>query len=215
MHARDSQLTGRLRLRHLLESTEAVGEQMDDERERFARLNSDASRPRVVSAFNLFQTPESLADRLVSMLPLTGRLLEPSAGLGRLYRAIRHRSDAHITLVEVAADCCAELYRETESDSACRLVQADFLACDSGRLGLFNGIVMNPPFKMGTDAKHIRHALTMLRPGGKLVSLCAAGPKQRKVLQPLCTEWHDLPQDSFKSEGTRVAAAIVVFDATR
>jgi hypothetical protein len=43
-----------------------------------------------------------------------------------------------------------------------------------------------------------------------LVSLCAAGPKQRKALEPIADEWHDLPAGSFKSEGTNVSAAIVV-----
>lgn len=61
--------------------------------------------------------------------------------------------------------------------------------------------------------KHIAHALTMLAPGGRLVALCAAGPKQRARLQPIASEWIDLPAGSFKSEGTNVSAAIVVFDA--
>lgn len=208
----NSRKTGLLRLRHLMETTEAVGEEMDTERERFQRLASKESAPRVVSAFNLFQTPEPIADRMATMLPLEGRILEPSAGLGRLYRAIRFRSSCHVTLVEMSAACCSELYRETEDDSACRLVQGDFLECTAEGLGTFDGIVMNPPFKMGRDIKHIKHAVTLLNPGGRLVSLCAAGPRQRKHLQPL-GEWIDLPSGSFKSEGTRVDSAIVVIDA--
>jgi 16S rRNA G1207 methylase RsmC len=211
----DSQRKGRLRLRHLLEVTEAAGEEMDAERGRFDRLADPASAPRVVSAFNLFQTPELLAARLVDHLDGFGSILEPSAGLGRIYRAIRAANPgAACTLVEIAADCCAELYRATEGDAAARLVQGDFLACTVERLGLFDAVAMNPPFKMGTDVKHIRHALGFLKPGGRLVTLCADGPKQRAALQPLATSWESLPAGSFKSEGTNVAAALCVIDST-
>lgn len=211
MTARESQRTGRLRLRHLLETTEAIGEDMQTERQRFQRLASPDARPRVVSAFNLFQTPEPLAAQLVSLAPIAGRVLEPSAGLGRLYRAIRAVDAAcAVTLVEQSPDCCAELYRATEGDAHCRLVQGDFLSYSPAALGPFDAVIMNPPFKMGRDILHIEHARRLLAPGGRLVSLCAAGPRQLAKLKPLAAEWHDLPPGSFATEGTRVAAAIVV-----
>lgn len=211
MNHRDSQLKGRLRLRHLLETTEAVGEEMDVERKRFDRLRDDSSKTRVVSSFNLFQTPPELADMLATMLPLEGRLLEPSAGLGRLYRAVRYRSDCHVTLVEISPECCRELFLETQADENSTLIQGDFLECDASRLGgLFDAVLMNPPFKMGMDRKHIDHARRFLNPGGNLVSLCAAGSRQRKWFEGLeNAEWIDLPAGTFRSEGTNVAAAIV------
>jgi predicted RNA methylase len=209
---RESQLKGRLRLRHLLEVTEAVGEEMDNERPRFQRLADPESKPRAVSSFNLFQTPEALADQIAQMLPLKGRVLEPSAGLGRLYRAIRKLSDCHITLVEISADCCRELYRETDSDPHATLIQADFLECTEDRIGTFDGILMNPPFKQGRDIKHIEHALTFLNPGGRLVSLCANGPRQQKRFRDSADEFHELPAGSFKESFTNVSAAIVVFN---
>lgn len=208
---RQSQLKGRDRLRGLLTATQAVADQMDEMRPRFEALARNESATRAVSSFNLFQTPPALAARLAGMFdkPL-GRILEPSAGLGRLYKAIRGVSAAPVVLVEMSAEICGELYRMTEGDNA-RLVQGDFLAQSPDTLGLFDAVIMNPPFKMGTDIKHIRHAQRFLAPGGKLVSLCAAGPKQRQAFAGL--EWHDLPPDSFKSEGTHVNAAIVVIDA--
>jgi hypothetical protein len=211
---RESQKTGRLRLRHLMERTEAAEEEMCDERQRFTRLAKDEARPRVVSSFNLFQTPQPLAARLAGMLRGPGRTLEPSAGLGRLYRAVREISaDCPITLVEQAAECCGELYRATEADSGAKLVQADFLSCDAARLGKFESVIMNPPFKMGTDIKHIVHAQSFLCPGGRLVAICANGPRQRAKLQPIASEWHELPPGSFKEAYTNVSAAIVVIDA--
>lgn len=212
MNARQSQLTGRLRLRHLLEVTEAAAEEMAEERPRFEALAKNESAPRVVSSFNLFQTPPEIAAQVVELLGPIGRTLEPSAGLGRIYRAVRDVSPlTHTTLVEQSPDCCAELYRETEGDENAELVQGDFLSLNAERLGLFDSIAMNPPFKMGTDVKHIRHAMTLLAPGGRLVSLCANGPKQRAALQGIAAQWIELPADSFKSEGTRVESAIFVF----
>lgn len=210
---RESQLTGRLRLRHLMEHTEARGEEMADERHRFARLADPAAAPRVVSSFNLFQTPEPLAAMLAQTLGTFGRTLEPSAGLGRLYRAVRAFSDCPITLVEVAADCCRELYLQTETDEHAKLVQGDFLAQTPDTLGRFDSIIMNPPFKQWRDIKHIMHALTFLAPGGRLAAICANGPRQQEKLRPLAAQWIELPANSFKSEGTGVNAAIALFTA--
>lgn len=210
---RESQLTGRLRLRHLLETTEAVAEEMAVERLRYERLADPTSAPRVVSAFNLFQTPPNLATRLVSHLDDFKSILEPSAGLGRIYQAIREAEPtADCTLVEVAPGCAGELYRATENDSNARLVQGDFLAMSPDRLGMFCAVAMNPPFKQGTDIRHILHALDFVRPGGRLVALCANGPRQRAKLKPIATIWEELPAGSFKSEGTNVNAALLVID---
>jgi SAM-dependent methyltransferase len=206
-----SRQTGLLRLHHLREQAEAVGAEMERARPRFERLADPASAPRVVSSFNLFQTPEPLADRLAALADLSGRVLEPSAGLGRIYRAIRYRSACPVVLVDISPDCCRELYAATQGDTATTLVQADFLACDSARLGgPFDCVVMNPPFKMGTDIRHIRHALGLLRPGGRLVALCANGPRQRAVLKDAAEYWDDLPPGSFKESGTGVNAALIV-----
>lgn len=209
---RESQLKGRLRLRHLLEVTEAVGEQMDEERSRFQRLAKEDSKPRAVSSFNLFQTPEPLADRIARMLPLEGRVLEPSAGLGRLYQAIRNLSDCPVTLVEISPECCGELYRETEIDENATLIQADFLECRRERIGTFDGILMNPPFQRGRDITHIEHAMGFLNAGGRLVSLCANGPRQQKGLRDLASEWIELPPQTFRESHTNVNAAVFVIE---
>lgn len=209
-----SQLTGRLRLRHLHEITEARGEEMSAEAPRFHRLAREDSAPRAISSFNLFQTPAELADR-VAALAKTGRTLEPSAGLGRLYHAIRRRDPVStIVLVEQSPDCCGELYRATEHDGNARLIQGDFLAQSTATLGQFDSVVMNPPFKMGADVRHILHALTLLTPGSRLVAICGTGPR-RQPLFDRASQVIDLPPGSFRSEGTNAGASIVVFDQGR
>lgn len=207
---RDSINRGRARLLGQLAHNDQTAADMDEQRERFQRLAREDAAPRVVSAFNLFQTPADLANRAAELLDRRGRLLEPSAGLGRLYRAIRERDrESTIVLVDQSPECCAELYRIGEADPLTDLRQGDFLTMD---LGQFDGILMNPPFKMGRDVKHILHARTMLAPGGRLVAFCADGPKQRAKLQPIVDQWIDLPAGSFKESYTNVAAAIVVFE---
>jgi|GEM_PF-6547300 len=61
------------------------------------------------------------------------------------------------------------------------------------------------------DIKHITHALTFLKPGGRLVALCANGPRQYAALQPLADQWTPLPAGSFKSQGTNVNVTLAVF----
>ncbi len=210
---RESQQLGRLRLRSLREQTEARGEHMQAIGERFATLADPASKPRVVQAFNLFNTPEALAARLAGMFSRFGRTLEPSAGLGRLYKAVRAIDQAcPITLIEQAPDCCRELYLATEADEQAKLVQGDFLEQDPQRLGLFDSIIANPPYKMWRDIRHISRMRDFLAPGGRLVSLCANGPRQREKLRPIADQWIELPPGSFASEGTQVDVAIVVID---
>lgn len=151
MGLQDSKRKGLDRLARLSEANEQVGREMASQRERFRSIK-EGGPTRVVSSFNLFQTPEWLADRMVSLCPIgeTSRVLEPSAGLGRLYRAVRYRHDCEVVLVENSAECCRELYSQTRGDGRTTLVQRDFLECDAETLGgLFDAIVMNPPFRLG------------------------------------------------------------------
>lgn len=199
--------TGLLRLRHLREVTEAKAEEMDEERARFDALR-DREPVRAISSFNLFQTPPEIASQMAAKLGNVDglRVLEPSAGLGRLVRAVGVRGPEWV-LVEQNTDCCAELYR-----FGLRLVQADFLGCDADRLGgLFDCVVMNPPFKLGRDIKHIAHAKTLLKPGGLLVALCFDGVRQNAKLRPVVDSWEVLPADSFASEGTKAGVAMVTY----
>lgn len=166
----------------------------------------------VVSAFQLFPTPPSLAARLVEIAGVSAgqSILEPSAGTGNILRAIREATGggAIRTAVEISTSLCDRL---RISESGAEIMNADFLQCN-GDLGAFDRIIMNPPFANGDDIKHIKHAASMLKPGGRLVAICAGGPRQRAALSGLGT-WEDLPLDSFKASGTSVNAAIVVIQS--
>jgi len=206
MIGRQSQLRGRDRLRGLRTETRAAAEELTHERRRFEALDDRA--PVVVQAHQLFPTPPELARRVVRLARIEGgRVLEPSAGTGNLLREMTEAA-SELVAVEISAPLAHILRR---GFPACEVTCGDFLACGD-ELGRFDRIVMNPPFTRGSDVRHIEHARRLLAPGGRLVSLCAAGPKQRAALMPAATEWIDLPAGSFRESGTGVAAAIVVFD---
>ena len=147
-------------------------------------------------------------------------VLEPSAGTGRLLEALPgivpfgqvRQTALQVVAVEVNSALAARL---ACSGLAGTVRCADFLTCsgDAEDLGLFDAVLMNPPFAQGADIEHITHALTMLKPGGRLVALCANGPRQNASLRPMVEarggEWEDLPADTFKEEGTGVRVGLI------
>jgi len=202
------------RLYSLRERNESTGIDMMEQKPRFDRLkerHENGTAPQAVSAFNLFQTPEPLAARLVALLdPKPGwRILEPSAGLGRILRALQPYSAAETVAVEISPDLCKALYAADLEKVTLR--QGDFLTMPD--LGLFDGIAMNPPFHMRADIRHVLHALTFLKPGGTLAGICMAGREREKQLRPLCRTWEPLPVETFKNEGTKTPA--ILFSITK
>jgi len=167
----------------------------------------------VVSAPQLFPTPADLADRMVEDADLKPgqNVLEPSAGTGAIIDAIRRKLNhgTAITAVEINPTLAHRL-AFFDCLGADRVHPKDFLTCN-GDLGQFDRILMNPPFANGQDIAHIRHALTMLKPGGRLVAICANGPRQNDQLKPLGT-WEVLPADTFKEQGTSVNTALLVVE---
>lgn len=198
------------RLHSLRMENDARRFEMDEMRPRFERIagrHENGTAPRAVSAFNLFQTPQELAARLVSVLDLKpgARVLEPSAGLGRLIRQIE--PNCPIVAVEIAPQIAAELFRTYQSGVT--LKQRDFLTCTRDELGEFDAVAMNPPFHMRADIKHILHARSFLKSGGRLAALCMDTPHREKALRHLCATWEQIPPGAFRSEGTNIAAVLL------
>ena len=171
----------------------------------------NGSAVQVVSAPQLFPTPAQLAREVVERADIQPgqRILESSAGTGALLDALPALPSSEVVAVEINNALCRRLNALPVVN---RVVEADFLSLN-GELGTFDRVVMNPPFTDGADIKHIEHARHMLKPGGRLVAICANGPRQRERLQPIAREWVDLPAGSFKASGTNVNAALVVIDA--
>lgn len=167
----------------------------------------------VVSAPQLFPTPADLAARMVELADIEPgmRVLEPSAGTGRILEQLPEGCEV------VAVEINAALGGRLDADRRA-VVIGDFLQCTPETLwGSFDRIVMNPPFANADDIKHIRHALRFLKPGGKLVAICANGPRQNAQLRPLVEqhggEWENLPPDTFAESGTAVNTALFTLTA--
>lgn len=174
--------------------------------------------------FGYFPTPETLVemifDRHVYQKP-TDRVLEPSAGCGRIARRAA-RCAAEVVCVEVQPNLAAGLRRE-----GFRTYERDFLTMSPAETGLFDLVVMNPPFDRGRDCDHVRHAMQFVKPGGLLVAICAArvefGEDPRTVaLHRELAKWQkpsssygrdavfrDLPEGAFRESGTNVNTCLI------
>ena len=195
---------------------------MDDMRPRFDRYrdrHTNGSAPRSYSAFQLFQTPEALAARMVEIANIgpDSHVLEPSAGLGRLLRPILARNPASVTACEIDAELSGELFREFPT---VQLLQRDFLEVPPAREGnagtivkqtprpFYTHVVMNPPFHMRADIRHTLHALQFLHTGGTIVGLCMDTRHRAESLKPLSDHWEEIPAGTFSESGTGVACIL-------
>jgi protein-L-isoaspartate O-methyltransferase len=177
----------------------------------------------VVTAPQLFPTPPEIAARMVQLAGIEPqhRVLEPSAGTGAIIAALPEC--AAVVVVERSNALCRRL---NTTPKVSRVVEGDFLEVTSngheappdlfqqlpesnGSIGQFDRILMNPPFENGSDIKHITHALSFLKPGGRLVAICANGPRQKEKLQGIADWWEELPPDTFSGTGVRTVLLTV------
>ena len=188
------------RLHALRMDNDAARYRQEEMRPRFDALRNREA-PRAVSAWQLFQTPATVAARMVELADIqpADHVLEPSAGLGRLLRPIQAMNPASVTACEINADLAGELFRQFPTLS---IWQSDFLTRTASPQ--FDKVIMNPPFHMRADIKHTLHALQFLCTGGTLVGLAMATHHRETALQPLADYWEKLPAQTFASEGTRV-----------
>lgn len=197
------------------------------------------SRPNTSLAKNLgwFPTPPVVADRVVNRAslywprPRDGepkpdiRILEPSAGEGALIGAVLdhiqenmrgENANLHVACVEIHSERSAKLRADPRIHE---VVQTDFLLCTPAQLGVFDRIIMNPPFDRERDIDHVAHAAKFLAPGGYLVAVMSAGVEFRttrkaqafrKLVEQMQGDIFDLPPGSFEASGTLVNTCIVV-----
>lgn len=190
---------------------DAVGFYHDEIRGRFDSLkgrHENGTAPKAVVAYQLFQTPAEVAAMLIQMLDLNAyeRVLEPSAGLGNLIKAIIPFEPCEIVAVDVNPDCAGELYRQNLAGVTIK--QRDFLDMTPADTGKFDAIAMNPPFHMRSDIKHVKHAMQFLKPGGRLAAICMDTHHRREAFESIASEWIDLPCGAFKESGTGVGTVM-------
>lgn len=164
-----------------------------------------------------FPTPTPLALDLVARSDVRDgmRVLEPSAGEGAIALPLRC-AGAKVTCVEIDEGRVRTL-RKHGFDDVCL---GDFLALPVERK--FDRVVMNPPFGKRADVLHVRHAFSMLAPGGRLVAIMSAGVTFRD--DSLAREFRalvaaskgsieTLPEKTFRESGTDVRTVVVTMEA--
>lgn len=181
----------------------------------------------VAKNLGFFETPKAVCEQVVDAANLYSfdaplRVLEPSAGRGALARAVR---DAR-TKVSPGIHCVELDYERSKELKAqgFETTRADFLLCSPEELGMFDRVVMNPPFDRGLDIDHVLHALKFVKPGGQLVAIMSAGTEFREdrktvAFRQICEryaprgygarQWRDLPPGSFAESGTMVNTLIL------
>lgn len=165
-----------------------------------------------------FPTPDDLAERMVKAAQLKpgDKVLEPSAGSGRIAAAIRRAEPkAELTVIEFNNSL-----RKLLEDQGFKAVGGDFLNHNRGREALYDAIVMNPPFEKRADAHHLRRAMKLVKPGGRVVSIVSGSfPTRtdrpttdlRAELDKAGAKIEALPPGSFAGAGTNVNTALVVY----
>lgn len=164
----------------------------------------------VIYSPGFYPTPSDLAERMVEKAELKPgqSVLEPSAGSGNIIRAIVEEGGCSITSVEINTRLFDHL-RETFEHMT--HINSDFLSCN-GNLAKFDRVIMNPPFEGTADIKHIQRAVEYLKPGGRLVAICAGGPRQERELKPMADTWEELPAGTFKDAGTMVNSVLLTIN---
>jgi phospholipid N-methyltransferase len=188
------------------EPTKKTAQEPKEENKDIEAMKESLSKGiKIVTSAQLFPTPPEIAEKMVELAEIgeDETILEPSAGTGNILKAIGERGG--ITAIEINQELCGLLKSNFPNVDT---IQRDFLSF-STRI-IYDKIIMNPPFEKGSDIKHIKHALSMLAPGGRLVALCANGPRQQKEFKDTADYWEDLPDGSFSSQGTGVNVAVVV-----
>jgi Domain of unknown function (DUF4942) len=159
------------------------------------------------------------------------RILEPSAGSGNLARPIvtdeindrGHTMFNHVDCVEYQPSLANALRDEGIYG---RVWDYDFLAMSPKETGLYDRVIMNPPFDLERDIDHVMHAWKFLKDDGILVAIMSAGTEFRETRKAIAFRDHlaryngaieELPPGSFAESGTHVNTIIVKIrkDGTR
>lgn len=197
-------------------------------------LAKDKAKTTPARYYGFYPTPPEAAIRIIRDTPLLHhpkdaprlRILEPSAGTGNLALACfpelkdywsreRFRADHIVDCIEIQPHLAAGL----KGMKLGRVIEADFLQVEPETTGLYDMVVMNPPFDRERDIDHVMHALSFLKPTGMLVAIMSAGTEFRetrksvafrKLMEDMGAQWNDLPAGTFSSVGTNCNTGYLV-----
>ncbi len=184
----------------------------ENERNRVAGIQQKIDALRGARIEGFFPTPSPIVAMMLGYADISPgqTVLEPSAGIGSIADSALSLG-ADVQCVEIRPSLCEILRLKGH-----KVEQADFTDFS----GQFDRILMNPPFERGADCSHVRHAFSLLKPGGKLVALMADSSAFRNGfsdwLETVHSESWQLPAGSFNCiesfNRTGVNVRIVIID---
>jgi predicted RNA methylase len=181
----------------------------------------------VKQALGQFDTPAELAAEVVRLAGVQAghSVLEPSAGLGNLIKALlsaKLEGDGMLSVTAVELDASramriAGLLDVVKTPTNWQLTTStgDFLKKSFAEK--FDRVIMNPPFAKQADVEHVTKAWELLKPGGVLVAIMSPGWTFRTNAKSL--EFRELveahgsynhnPENAFAESGTNVKTVMV------
>ena len=164
--------------------------------------------------YQFFETPQALADKLVSLAAIneSHSILEPSAGRGSLIKAINKVLPGKII------DCyeLMDLNRQFLTNlPTANFKGADFLQNDGIS---YDRIIANPPFSNNQDILHIQEMYTLLNSDGCIATISSTHwqhssnsqeKRFRDWLKFVDAKVVTIEAGSFKTSGTNIAASII------
>jgi hypothetical protein len=207
-------------LRHALRELVPLLAETDRENELTKKIRALAGR----KIDGYFPTPQPVLELLRSHLPdpveiqandRPYRILEPSAGTGNIADWL----DIFYPWVEL--QCIERSYELAEIArlKGHHVEVRDFLEAELEPK--FDLVVMNPPFEKEADIEHVLHAVTLTKPGGRVMAIMnehtffsttQKAKEFRAYLEALGAYDEKLPDGSFKESGTGVGTRFVVID---
>lgn len=163
--------------------------------------------------FDFYPTPKKIVDKVIELAEIKDNLdiLEPSAGKGDL---IKNISNCRIVAIEKNQVLSSILKAQNKYSTVLNMGFEEY------KYGVFDRVIMNPPFSQRLDAKHITKAFNEhLKICGVLVaihssSITSATDKYSKEFQSLCNKYMvervNLDSGEFKEsgKGTMVTSCI-------
>jgi hypothetical protein len=112
-----------------------------------------------------FPTPKPVCDRLIQLALLEEgmKVLEPSAGVGKICEAIQEAAHVELDVCEINYDL-----REILSLKGFNVVSWD---CFQLTYPQWHRIIANPPFGKALEVEHIYHYYNLLLPKGRMVAI--------------------------------------------
>lgn len=179
-------------------------------------LSGSVDKPET-NKLEYFPTPKKIVEKMLELADIKSgmEVLEPSAGQGAIVDEIwSQKLNCNITIIEL--ESVNRLILEKKGYH----IHGDNFLTFYGLKTNYDRIVMNPPFGKQADIDHVLHAYTLLKEGGRLVSVMSAGVTFRdnnktKKFRELVEDHgfiRELPEDSFKESGTGVNTVLVVLN---